>query len=400
MALLVSVSGPAFAWAFDQPKLKLALPAMATIFIFAGAAAQHAALLSRSLHFAAVSAADTSSQFLGSLMGVGAALAGYGYWSLVIMQIGIAASQMTIVMIMSRWSPSAPGHPFFPRELVRFGRNITAFNFLNYFVRNGDNILIGAAYGSVQLGIYSRAYSLLLQPLTQIMAPLGKVVVPTLSKLGADDAPRYRQASLSIIGKLALITAPPVAFAMVNAHALVGLLLGDQWSEAARIFAVLGLAGLTQPLGFATGWLFVSQGRTREMLLWSLLTFPFNIGAFFAGLPFGTVGVASAYSIFYVLQLPGLMWFVGRSGPVSASDMYRVCVPAAVVSAAVGVVALAVRAVAHGSDGAAELAVSAPAAAAAAAAVLALLPSGRRQVREARAALVASLRRRTPAQPG
>ena len=162
---------------------------MATIFIFAGAAAQHAALLSRSLRFAAVSAADAASQVLGSLMGVGAALAGCGYWSLVIMQIGVAASQMTLVMIMSHWSPRAPGRPFFPRELVRFGGNITAFNFLNYFVRNGDNLLIGAVYGSAQLGIYTRAYSLLLQPLTQIMAPLAKVVVPTLSKVGADDAP-------------------------------------------------------------------------------------------------------------------------------------------------------------------------------------------------------------------
>ena len=163
-----------------------------------------------------------------------------------------------------------------------------------------------------------------------------------------------------------------------DAHALVDLVLGSQWSGAARIFAVLGLVGLTQPLAFATGWLFVTQGRTREMFLWSLLAFPLNIGVF-VGLPFGTLGVATAYSIYYVLQLPGLMWFVGRAGPVSASDMYRACVSAALVSAAVGAVPLAVRAAAHGSDGVVELAVSAPAAVVAAAVALALLPSGRHQ---------------------
>jgi O-antigen/teichoic acid export membrane protein len=400
LTLLVAASGPAIAALFGQPKLALALPAMATTFLFTGVAAQHAALLSRAMHFAAYSVADSASRVIGSAVGIGTAVAGLGYWSLVVMQIAVAASQMVIVMRLSRWWPTRPTRPFFPSDLVRFGGNVTGFSFINYFVRQGDNILIGGVYGSAQLGIYTRAYSLLLLPLSQILAPLDKVVTPALSRIGAHDAQRYRQAFLSVMGKLTLVTMPAMAFAIVNSHALVKVLLGDQWSESARIFAVLGFAGLIQPIGSATAWLFVTQGRTSQMLFWSAVTFPFNIGAYLIGLPFGPFWVATAYTVYYFLHLPAYLWFVCREGPVAASDIYRACFPAVITAGCAGVATLAARAVMHHSAALLQLLLSAPAALAAAAGALALLPSGRRQVQEARRAVLGSLRRRVPAQQG
>jgi polysaccharide transporter, PST family len=51
-----------------------------------------------------------------------------------------------------------------------------------------------------------------------------------------------------------------------------------------------------------------------------------------AGLPWGAAGVAAAYSMTGVcITIPSLFWFVCRSGPVRASDVYRTIAPSAVV---------------------------------------------------------------------
>ena len=61
--------------------------------------------------------------------------------------------------------------------MLRFGLNLTGFSFVNFFARNTDNLLIGKLFGAKPLGLYSKAYGLLLLPLTQINAPIASVAI-------------------------------------------------------------------------------------------------------------------------------------------------------------------------------------------------------------------------------
>ncbi len=63
---------------------------------------------------------------------------------------------------------------------------------INFFSRNLDNALIGRFWGSYQLGLYAKAYQMLLLPMEQINAPIASVAVPALSRL-ADSPERYRE---------------------------------------------------------------------------------------------------------------------------------------------------------------------------------------------------------------
>jgi PST family polysaccharide transporter len=62
------------------------------------------------------------------------------------------------------------------RGMLAFGGNLTAFNLLNYFSRNFDNILIGRVLGC-SLGIYTKAYGLLMLPIAQINFPMAAVLL-------------------------------------------------------------------------------------------------------------------------------------------------------------------------------------------------------------------------------
>ena len=191
---------------FNDQRLVAAVIASSVGFIFAGVSAQHLALLSRGLRFGALAVTEVVPLAIAAVLGIAPAHSGAGYWSLVLMQPAIPFSQMILAFALAGWLPSRPRRGSGVGGMLRFGRNLTGFNFLNYFARNGDNILIGRSYPPADLGAYTRAHGLLLAPISQVSTPFASVAIPSLSRIGADDGHRYRRAYLRMLSPLCLIT--------------------------------------------------------------------------------------------------------------------------------------------------------------------------------------------------
>lgn len=227
--------------------------------------------------------------------------------------------------------------------MISYGGNLTGYNFTTFFAQNMDNGLIGKFWGSHQLGIYSKAYQMLLTPIGQVTTPLWAVAVPALSRL-ADSPQRYRAAYLKIVEKIAMLTMPAVVCAIATSDWLILLLLGAQWSEAGRVFMFLGIAAIFQPIGRTGLWLFMTQGRSREMFKWGVIGSSISVASILVGLPWGATGVAASYAITDLcLTTPLLFWYVGRKGPVSMSDVYRTVAPGLLAATGSLMVLLVVR---------------------------------------------------------
>jgi PST family polysaccharide transporter len=180
-------------------------------------------------------------------------------------------------------------------------------------------------------------------PIEQVNEPVTSVAIPALSRI-KDDEQRYRQAYLRMLEKIAMFTMPAIAFMMATSDWIVQVVLGPQWSATSRIFLLLGITGLFQPIANTTGWLFLTQGRSRHMLQWGFISGPLTVASILAGLPWGAVGVAASYSVTRVLLTdPLLFWFVGRTGPVRTKDFYRTIAPFTLASVLALAVSLAVR---------------------------------------------------------
>jgi PST family polysaccharide transporter len=196
--------------------------------------------------------------------------------------------------------------------MIRFGVFLTGFNFVNYFARNADNVLIGWWWGASPLGLYSRAYALLTLPIRQINGPISAAAIPALSRL-QDDPARYARFYVRGVSLSTLLAMPGVAFMFVAADDLVALILGAQWAGTVPIFRVLAVAALMQVVSNSQGWLYVSGGRTKAMFAWGLVSAPLFVLGFALGLPWGPVGVAWSMVITQgVLFVPGL-WLATRA---------------------------------------------------------------------------------------
>lgn len=325
---LVTVAiAPAVANFYSEPRLTLITIVSAIGFIFGGLSVQHYALLNRQMRFTAIAIIDIIAMTIGVTTAIGLAWYGVGYWALVIMQLASAIAATIGVWLMCDWRPGLLTLPKGIGEMLAFGGNLTGFNIINYFARNLDNVLIGRFWGAGELGLYSKAYQLLLLPINQINAPIGSVALPALSRL-IDSPDSYRKAYLRIVEKVALLTMPIVIFMIATSDWLVLLLLGAQWKDASRIFMLLAIAGLIQPVANSTGWLFISQNRSQQMFQWGLIGGTISIVSFCAGLHWGAIGVATSYSLFWTyLCMPLLFWFVGRTGPVKTIDFHLVLAP-------------------------------------------------------------------------
>jgi len=330
--LATIAAGPALAWFYQEPRV-LAITACYAVSIFlTGLNIQHEAILSRQMRFAAIAIIEITAIAVGLAAAVVAAVYGAGYWALVINQLVMTLATVVGVWSTCRWRPGLPARHTGVRSMLSYGGNLTGYNFTNYFARNLDNALIGKFWGAYQLGVYSRAYQMLLMPMAQINNPLVSVAVPALSRL-TDSPDRYRMAYLRIVEKIAMITMPAIMFMIASSDWLVLVLLGPQWREASRIFMLLGVAALIQPVTRTAPWLFTTQGRARELLHWGFISGGIAVISILAGLRWGAMGVATAYATTDVcITTPLLFWWVGRRGPVHASDFYRTIAPAVCAS--------------------------------------------------------------------
>jgi len=321
-AMVVILASPAVAWFFHDKRLLLITVAASATLLLGSLMSVPSGLLNRQLNFRGLALSDALGAISGLVCAVVAAYLGARYWSLM---ISSAVSSLVIVIgywRCARWKPNRPKAQFVDKEIGRFGANLTGFTFVNYFARNLDNILIGHKAGSVPLGYYDRAYKLLYFPIQNINGPLYRVMTPLLSRV-QDDKSRFREMFLRSSGQLTLLIVPAMAALVAVSHEFVVLVFGARWAPVAPIFFYLGINGLLQPLGNATGWIFISQGRTDVMFRLGIVTSVITVGSFLVGLHLGgAVGLAAAYAFSeHFLKSPIQYAVLHRLGPVTAWDL-------------------------------------------------------------------------------
>lgn len=306
LSLFTAALAPALAWFYGKPQLLGITLALAPGFLAAGLAAQHVALLRRQMQFRATAALDLLSLAAGAAVGLAAAARGAGYWALALAHMTSAWTYAALAWGFCAWRPGPPRRGAGVRPLLAFGGGVTAFNVMNYCARNVDNVLVGRLWGAGALGLYSKAYNLLVLPLQVLNLPLASVAQPGLSRL-ATEPEKFRVYYLHALALLTSITIPAVPFLLIGARELMAVLLGPGWEESAAVFSIFGILVLVQPVCNTAGWLYVATGRIRQLFRWGVWSSGLTVAAFVVGTPFGPRGVAAAYTIaFLLLTIPCL----------------------------------------------------------------------------------------------
>ncbi|MBA3569654.1 MAG: lipopolysaccharide biosynthesis protein [Pyrinomonadaceae bacterium] len=381
LTLLLSCLGPVLAWFYQQPEVLWVTIALSAKFLISGFSIQQGALLKRSMRFKALGKIQIAQAFVVAVVTVAAAVAGLRYWSLVLGVLAGSVSRSVMLWSTTGWVPGRAKRGVGTRDLVRFGANVTGFELANYFSRNLDNVLIGKVWGADVLGLYSKAYALLMLPISNLRDPLNAVALPALSQLRHHKA-RYRGYFRRYLSLLAFASMPVVAFLFVCSDNVILILLGPRWIESSGIFSILAVSAFIQPVVASRGLVMITTGNSRRFFwfgIWNALAVSTG---FAIGVPWGAKGVALAYVVVNYLTLYPSLLFCYKGTPICVRDFFTSIALAANASIAAAVITFVVKSAVGSGNALVILAICATVFAAAYFLVFTVLPGGKTELKK------------------
>ncbi len=307
LCLLLWLLSPSVAGLLGETRLAPILRALSLTLPLTSLASVQQAIVMREIDFRRVARIELISTAGGSVGGILLAIASGSVWSLVLQSFVTVLLSAGMYWWNAAWRPSLRFGEMRLRGLLAFGSNLAGFNVVNFVARNVDNLLIGKYLGAQPLGFYSLAYRIMLFPIQNISAVLGRVMFATFSRM-QEDAARIRAGFLRLSKYVALVACPLMLGVFVFAPEFVALVFGGQWSEVVPLLRLLAVVGLLQSLGTNVGIIYLTKGRTDLMFYWGLLAAAVITTAIIIGLQWGVEGVALAYLLAnLILFVPGLL---------------------------------------------------------------------------------------------
>ncbi|WP_333483333.1 lipopolysaccharide biosynthesis protein [Arthrobacter sp. CAN_A1] len=283
------------------------------------------AMLSRGLQFRGIAVSDISGAATGAALGIGAALLGAGYFS-VIYQVVATDLIVGIILLVCSRGPWPNYHLGEVRPLLAFSLGVFATNGLAYFSRNVDNILVGRFLGVTSLSLYSMAYRILVVPVQLVGQTVNRVMFPAFSRIAGnlDLVAENLKKSMQI---LSMVVIPAMAFVACSASPLVFLVLGSEWSGAAALISVLAIGGARETIFYITPSLMKGLGRSGLNLRYEIFATTLQVAGIVIGLQFGLLWVAVGYTCAGFLLVPVLLVIQSRLCGATVGQQLRIIWP-------------------------------------------------------------------------
>lgn len=344
LAAAFALAAPLAARAYSLPGLVPVMRTLAVTFAVFPLGMTHKVVMTRELEFRKIAAVEIGAAWAGGALAVVLAWKGAGVYSIAAQHVVETAIAAAAPWALCAWRPRALFLWTAIRELAGFSSRAFASSMANYWVRNVDNLLIGYFLGPVPLGLYSRAYAIMLFPMSRVTWVFSRVLVRSFSIIREEPA-RVRSLFLKVSRATALVVFPMMLGVVASADAFVAVVFGPQWGDMVPILRVLAIVGMVQAVISLVGSLFLSHDRLDAGLRVSLVVQTLEVAGIVAGLYWGALGVAIGYALaslaarpFYclagvrVIGLGGREFFGSLAGVLACSAAMAAC--AAAVGAA------------------------------------------------------------------
>jgi PST family polysaccharide transporter len=311
LGLIVWFGSPVIAEFYRMPELEPVLRAITVLFPLDGLNTVAKAILTRELRFRLYIALDVTAYVLGyALVGVVLAWLGFGVWALVwanIAQLGVR----TLIMYVATRHSLRPSLDFRAgRELLSFGFGHSMAQIGTLLSQQGDNFVVGRWLGPTALGVYGRAYNLMVMPASAFGRIINRVLFPVMSQV-QDERQRLANAYERALATVAFIALPLSGFLWVVAPEFINLVLGPGWGEVVVPFRLFSISLLFRMSSKISDACTKAAGAvyTRAVLQYAYAAMVV-VGAII-GQRWGVGGVAVAVSVAMGVNWQNMAW-LGR----------------------------------------------------------------------------------------
>ena len=268
-ALLQAAAGWPLAAALHDARFPAMAALLALPLPLVGAAGPVQGLLTRERAYRALTWRTLAGQGLGTIVGVGTALAGAGAWAIVAQQL-VNSLVGALTLLLRRRAAATPVDWRSVRALLRIGLPLTASTLVQHGRYRLFALLIGGTAGAAALGQVHMAFRLVDTMRELAFTALWRLTLPILSA-HQHDLPRLRLAMGRCLAWTGLAAFPLCGALAVSLDPLVSLLLGPVWqpsgAAALPLVAVAAWLFLIFPAGVAV----IARGQAHYTLIANLM---------------------------------------------------------------------------------------------------------------------------------
>lgn len=272
-------------------------------------------ILNREKKFGSI-AIRTVVVYLGSaIVTVFLAFRGFRYYALAIQAILTAL----LTFVWNFWTTHPKFKLHFNMASIKLVLNYSgyqfAFNIVNYFSRNLDNLLTGKLLGSAELGYYNKAYTLMLYPVNNLTGVISPVLHPLLSDYQRQVKIIYVK-YIKIFRLIAIIGIYVAAVCFLSSGEIIKIMYGKNWDAAIICFQLLSIAIIPQMLNAIAGGIFQALGNTKLLFVNSTINTVITAVAILIGILSGkTIAALSlAVGIAYICHFLTTFYMLIKMG--------------------------------------------------------------------------------------
>lgn len=150
------------------------------------------------------------------------------------------------------------------RKMASFSIYQFLFQFVNYFSRNLDKLIIGRSISMTALGYYDKSYRLIQMPHNNITSILVSVLQPNFSQY-QNDKIAMSEKYLKVISLVAAISFPLGVTLCLCGPEMILLLYGAKWEAAIPCFQILALSIPFTMVNSTTGAIYQASNATKYL---------------------------------------------------------------------------------------------------------------------------------------
>lgn len=296
------------------------------------------ATLRRDFAFRRLSLLDIANTSVRLGTSIGLAVAGLGAKSLV-----IAALAGGLVFNVGAWISAPPPLPRLRlgpiRDLLGYGTHASLAAISWVAFRNCDYAIIAARVGSLQSGLYFRAYTLAVEYQRKVSDVMVTVAFPVLSRSATPE--ELQEMRGQMVRVLTAVLFPLLAMLAITAPVLVPWLLGADWAPTVVPTQILALGGAATLVIDSTGVVLMAAGRSRAILGFGVAHFAAYALVVWFVAPMGIAAVAIVAAVIHTaFVLVSYVMMLRRSVARSLPHIWRDVAPGTLSSLAMATVAV------------------------------------------------------------
>lgn len=191
------------------------------------------------------------------------------------------------------------------RKVLGFTVFQSVFNFVTYFARNLDNLLVGYFIGDAELGLYNKSYQLMRYPVDILSNLITPTLLPLLSN--KKDDKKFIFIQYNKIVKVLIILGIYISIVCFYAsEEIILILFGEQWVGAVGAFHWFAAGIILQLVVAVRGTIYQIFGETKKLSKAGTIESMIIVVAIVVGVATGDIEKLSKYYlvgfIFYFLH--------------------------------------------------------------------------------------------------